>query len=928
MFVKVLQSILCLIYNGKTYLSTTAVEKMKAIVKMLGLKFPGGFDREILAKGSVPPTTNLFQLPETSPGPIARPRPGPKSKRPLYRGQNESPTPKKAKSSSPSPAPVATKVSATERMNLHIAMTLQLKDAAQGTSLPCKMPGCTAQVREIQKYYFLLTLPFSFQVTYEQLSSHFLAHENSATMGEENTPVSFPCVACGINFKNRRELDSHTKIKHGGGVSNLKEKLDLISDSSDDDDDSVGRVSDTNSVKSAKPMPKTKPKCNVCDSWFPTELHLKAHSCSSSRLVETSKCDTCFKSFKTNKALQVHMRFAHKSKSGQDGAAEVRSGNVKRENFSPSKRFQCQICTKGFVEFRQLRTHYTLYHFWENLEEDYKGWKDTCNICQKKYPTEDHLLQHMGNFHCKIDQYLVQKGLRIVSKEKTAKLLSWRCEICKTNQVSSVALKSHMAVKHFHRELLAEFPISRGKDKKCPKCFKKFDMGSVNTVVAHVGSFHDEVIKYAIEHIDLETVDIENVPIDDFDDGTVGVPVISEEYGCEKCNYKCKLKKDLVSHYFEEHYDQELIQRYPNSSCRLCPGPGSKVFPTPPMFSKHLVLKHEHVLWEILKEKGVSIPQTPRRLAVTQTRFDVFDYLQCQICQQPFNASSSLKIHYIRHFQSNFQSKYFTRDCPHCDKSFPDILSSQKHVATEHADKSLIPFMEEHKLWVNKSVVLQPGSAKLKRFDIHVKKLNKNAIRSHLNEIEQEKAEKVPEKHKCIIPGCQKDFLSRNDFLTHLVITHFWKEITVEFGENFNRNPQLCPICNSSSINPNNERTVFYKHLAIEHEVVLKYAEKSKTQPKPVHRPSLSLVNRMAPPPPAAPSMSSGTGAGSTPVLRFSNESEDDDDKTAKTNGTKGSGSDPVVKSEPVVASDQIMSRNEDLVSKIRNVFSDDSDSD
>ena len=74
--------------------------------------------------------------------------------------------------------------------------------------------------------------------------------------------------------------------------------------------------------------------------------------------------------------------------------------------------------------------------------------------------------------------------------------------------------------------------------------------------------------------------------------------------------------------------------------------------------------------------------------------------------------------------------------------------------------------------------------------------------------------------------------------------------------------------------------------------------------------------------------MSSGTGAGSTPVLRFSNESEDDDDKTAKTNGTKGSGSDPVVKSEPVVASDQIMSRNEDLVSKIRNVFSDDSDSD
>ena len=152
---KVLQSILCLIYNGKTYLSTTAVEKMKAIVKMLGLKFPGGFERNILAKGSVPPTTNLFQVPDTSPSPSVRPRPGPKSKRPLDRSRSpsESPTPKKAKSSSP--APVVTKVSATERMNLHISMTLQLKDAAHGTSIPCKMPGCTAQVRHI----VLLFLP-------------------------------------------------------------------------------------------------------------------------------------------------------------------------------------------------------------------------------------------------------------------------------------------------------------------------------------------------------------------------------------------------------------------------------------------------------------------------------------------------------------------------------------------------------------------------------------------------------------------------------------------------------------------------------------------------------------------------------------------------------------------------------------------------
>ena len=45
-----------------------------------------------------------------------------------------------------------------------------------------------------------------------------------------------------------------------------------------------------------------------------------------------------------------------------------------------------------------------------------RDWGDTCNICQKRYPTEDHLVQHLGNFHCKIDHYLIKKGLRIITK--------------------------------------------------------------------------------------------------------------------------------------------------------------------------------------------------------------------------------------------------------------------------------------------------------------------------------------------------------------------------------------------------------------------------------------------------------------------------------------------------------------------------------
>ena len=109
--VQVLQSILCLIYNGKTYLSTAAVEKMKGIVKMLGIKFPGGFDRSILAKGSVPPTSNHFQVNgEARARSTSAPRSVSASKRPRDRSQGggsfgDSPSPA-GKKSKPSPGPV------------------------------------------------------------------------------------------------------------------------------------------------------------------------------------------------------------------------------------------------------------------------------------------------------------------------------------------------------------------------------------------------------------------------------------------------------------------------------------------------------------------------------------------------------------------------------------------------------------------------------------------------------------------------------------------------------------------------------------------------------------------------------------------------------------------------------------------------------
>ena len=54
--------------------------------------------------------------------------------------------------SKPSPA----KVSATDRMNMHVAMTLQLKEKPSGATATCKIPNCGAEV------FLFIVLSFSF----------------------------------------------------------------------------------------------------------------------------------------------------------------------------------------------------------------------------------------------------------------------------------------------------------------------------------------------------------------------------------------------------------------------------------------------------------------------------------------------------------------------------------------------------------------------------------------------------------------------------------------------------------------------------------------------------------------------------------------------------------------------------------------------
>merc|ERR1712127_412819 len=113
------------------------------------------------------------------------------------------------------------------------------------------------------------------------------------------------------------------------------------------------------------------------------------------------------------------------------------------------------------------------------------------------------------------------------------------------------------------KELRAEFPVAGTKEKKCPRCFKLFEGSSVATVIAHIGSLHDEVLKYAANYLDLEPEDRALLPVDDFDDDTVGVPFGRERGSsgsgprggpfdvlvCQECLAPLQSAKQLKIHY-------------------------------------------------------------------------------------------------------------------------------------------------------------------------------------------------------------------------------------------------------------------------------------------------------------------------------------------------------------------------------------------
>ena len=76
----------------------------------------------------------------------------------------------------------------------------------------------------------------------------------------------------------------------------------------------------------------------------------------------------------------------------------------------------------------------------------------------------------------------------------------------------------------------------------------------------------------------------------------------------------------------------------------------------------------------------------------------------------------------------------------------------------------------------------------------------------------------------------------------------------LEFEERFSEDPLHCPVC-KEKVNPNHDKTTYYKHLAVAHEAVMKYVQTiGRDEP---------LINQTLP------------SSSRIPVIRFADETAD-----------------------------------------------------
>ncbi|XP_033746013.1 uncharacterized protein LOC117331418 [Pecten maximus] len=395
--------------------------------------------------------------------------------------------------------------------------------------------------------------------------------------------------------------------------------------------------------------------CDICDLYFSGTEELERHVESQHKYVmsemqkSTTECYVCYRSFPSERSLQVHMR-RHSTKASTE---------------------KCQLCESTFKSGNLLHKHINFFHTMH-----------TCDICgqsiQGKRVLEYHKLAHEHenkslDFHCDICGEIYKKAdsfrthLEIHKDEERP----YVCEICGKMYVAFPMLARHFQLKDFH--------LDRMKDFSCDICGN--DYAESRLLEKHKKSHERKKTLFQCEicgkgftrqnSLDLHIKKHETI-----------------ESSCDKCNKTFKSKFSLKNHIDNEHITK---------LCAIC----GEEFPKGKM--KYHMTTHQEkqacgVCGKYYSRKGLEMHMKLHKRVLKKIK-----KFSCEICDNKYTSKIGLNNHKKIHEKSskcNFCGQYFSRShlqkhikihsrlssvrCHLCDQTFRIESRLRKHMESFH----------------------------------------------------------------------------------------------------------------------------------------------------------------------------------------------------------------------------------------------------
>ncbi|XP_052062368.1 zinc finger protein 423-like [Mytilus californianus] len=464
-----------------------------------------------------------------------------------------------------------------------------------------------------------------------------------------NDKFHLACKYCSQTFKNRNDLDKHTKIHLNNG--NLKCNI-------------CDEVFETNGNLAEHKLSHCKiqqgNECVLCKIPLATEdqfyLHSQEHGFQSSYM----QCIICRQTLVTMTELQMHGNHHFQMKSLANSCCVCYKSFDNRENLvskiysNGGQYFVCKTCYHGDRSSYQCKDCNLMFSSNEELDRHSKTHKQRyqCIKCHESFNSEEeiqaHVTQHLineGNIQeCKLCNTSFDSPAKLQCHliEHTYQNSEYACIVCLKVYKNAAEIQAHS----FEHDLEARL-------YHCSECSKKF-------------FFSAELENHLYQH-STKTSKSPN-------------PVVkSLNFKCDKCD------KEFISQINLNNHQKIHEKREQNYKCSLC----SEVFDSMAWLQQHFFSSHSNADLNTEK-KTYKCTECGEEFACTsslQGHMRIHkpgSKFPCPVCQKVFALARNLNIHMRSH---SGEKPY---ECPVCHKRFARKENRKAHMRSHGGIK---PFL-------------------------------------------------------------------------------------------------------------------------------------------------------------------------------------------------------------------------------------------